>query len=122
MTMISAFLGVVRSVVPEYMRPYGYLTHLARTRTNCTVASGPFQGMRYLRFSHASAYIPKLLGIYERELAPCIKRAVEQRPRLVVDLGAAEGYYAIGMARRLPCAQVLAFETVAESRDAVREM
>jgi len=122
MTRMSAFLGVVRFVLPKIMRPYEYLTQLARTRTDCTVRSGPFQGMRYVRFSQGSAYIPKLLGTYERELAPYIRRAVEQQPRLVVDLGAAEGYYAIGMARRLPRAQVLAFEMVAEARDAVRKM
>jgi hypothetical protein len=78
--------------------------------------------MRYVRFSEGSAYIPKLLGIYEQELAPYIEQAVERQPRLVVDLGAAEGYYAIGMARRLTDARVLAFETEERGRDALREM
>ena len=78
--------------------------------------------MRYVQVSHGSAYIPKLLGIYERELAPYIERAVAWQPRLVVELGAAEGYYAVGMARRLPRAHVVAFEMVAENRDWVREM
>lgn len=113
---------VIRLVVPKHFRPIGYLTHLVRTRTNCIVRRGPFQGMRYTEVSRGSAYIPKLLGIYERELARYIELAVERRPRLVVDLGAAEGYYAIGMARRLPCARIVAFEMHAESRDALREM
>jgi hypothetical protein len=78
--------------------------------------------MRYVHGSHGSAYIPKLLGIYERELASYIEQAVTRQPRLVVDLGAAEGYYAIGMARRLPLARVVAFEMDAEGQAALREM
>jgi hypothetical protein len=78
--------------------------------------------MRYVQVSHGSAYIPKLLGTYERELAPYIDRAVERQPRLVVELGAAEGYYAVGMARRLPHAQVVAFEMATEGQNALREM
>jgi hypothetical protein len=112
----------IRSVVPERYRPIGYLTHLTRTRTNCTVRQGPFEGMRYVQVSHGSAYIPKLLGIYERELALYIEQVVKRQPRLVVDLGAAEGYYAIGMARRLPLAQVIAFEMDGEGQNALREM
>ena len=78
--------------------------------------------MRYVQVSRGSAYIPKLLGIYERELAPYVERAIERQPRLVVVLGAAEGYYAIGMARRLPNAQVFAFEMERQGQDALREM
>jgi hypothetical protein len=122
MAVFSVFRSVVRSVVPEHLRPYGYLTELARTRTSCTVRSGPFEGMRYVRFAQGSAYIPKLLGIYERELAPYVERAVARQPRLVIDLGAAEGYYAVGMARRLPLARILAFEADAGAREAVCEM
>jgi hypothetical protein len=78
--------------------------------------------MRYGEVSRGSAYIPKLLGIYERELAPYIECAIARQPRLVVVLGAAEGYYAIGIARRLPNVQVVAFEMDEESQDALREM
>ncbi|MFZ1105837.1 MAG: hypothetical protein WAN86_23760 [Hyphomicrobiaceae bacterium] len=118
MTIKSAFLGLVRSVVPERLRPYGYLIHLARTRTSCTVWSGPFQGMHV----QGRTAIPQLLGTFERELAPYIERAVERQPRLVVNLGAADGYYAIGMARRLPHARVLAFEMEARGRDLLQDM
>jgi hypothetical protein len=78
--------------------------------------------MRYAQVSRGSAYIPKLLGIYEREVAPYIERAIARQPRLVVVLGAAEGYYAVGMARRLPSVQVVAFEMDEETRDVLREM
>jgi hypothetical protein len=66
--------------------------------------------MRYVDLSVGSCFIPKLLGTYERELAPKIEWICEKRPGLVVDLGAAEGYYAIGLALRIPQARVVAFE------------
>ena len=71
---------------------------------------GPFKGVRYIDTAQGSAYIPKLLGIYERELTPQIEDLISLQPVLIVDLGAAEGYYAVGLAMRLKSAQVIAFE------------
>jgi hypothetical protein len=78
--------------------------------------------MRYGLSSVGSAYIPKLLGIYERELAPLIDEACLQESELVVDIGAAEGYYAVGLAIRNPCCKVVAFETESRGRQCLREM
>src|SRR5215472_6791835 len=74
------------------------------------VMSGPFAGMRYLEESFASAWSPKLLGTYEMELAPIIEAAIARRPQCIIDIGAAEGYYAVGLAWRVPEARVRAFE------------
>jgi hypothetical protein len=113
---------LIRSIVPERLRPIGYLIHLARVRTECKVMQGPFAGMLYGRESHGSAYIPKLLGIYECELTPQVEALIARGPKLVVDLGAAEGYYAVGLARRLPQTQIIAFEMEPKGQDALREM
>jgi len=78
--------------------------------------------MRYVDNSIGSAYLPKLLGIYERELAPRVEEACARRPALIVDIGAAEGYYAIGLARRNPQAAVVAFEMEEAGRGALVEM
>jgi len=67
--MMATFL---RRVIPERYRPIGYLTHLVQGQTNCLVLQGQFSGMRYISKSVGSAYIPKLLGIYERELTHCV--------------------------------------------------
>jgi len=63
----------VRKAVPGQFRPITYLTSLTRRRTGCRVHAGPFKGMRYGLISVGSAYIPKLLGTYERELAILIE-------------------------------------------------
>lgn len=114
--------NVIRKIIPERFRPIGYLTHLARERTGCAVRQGPFEGMRYVQVSQGSAYIPKLLGIYERELVPQVEALITRAPRLIVDVGAAEGYYAIGLARRLPQTRVVGFEMELKGQGALREM
>ena len=88
-----------------------------------TVQSGPFAG---LVLSARAAWgdgdaLPKLLGCYEAELHPLITQLVEGAPDLVVNVGAAEGYYAIGLARLLPATSVHAFDSAAESHDICRE-
>ena len=95
---VETLKKLLRSLVPERYRPIGYLEHPAKTRTRMYVASGPFKGTRYGELSFFSAYIPKLLGIYERELWGLIEAICESGPTLVVDIEAAEGYYAIGLA------------------------
>lgn len=81
-----------------------------------------FQGLRYVERSVGSAYIPKLLGTYERELAPQIEELCALNPDRIVDVGAAEGFYAVGLARRLPRTRVIAFEQEEAGREALRQM
>jgi hypothetical protein len=78
--------------------------------------------MRYIENSIGSAYLPKLLGTYERELAQVVEVVCAARPDLIVDLGAAEGYYAVGLAVRNPQARVVAFERELAGRAALLKM
>ena len=116
------FAKIIRQLVPERFRPIGYLTHLSRERTDCSVRKGPFEGMRYVQSAQGSAYIPKLLGIYERELYPLVEEIIAIAPDMIVDIGAAEGYYAVGLARRLPETRVVAFEMEEAGRASLAEM
>lgn len=76
-----------------------------------TVQHGPFKGMKYPEAeSHGSALFPKLLGSYERELHPWIERICALNYTEIVDVGCAEGYYAIGLAMRMPQTKVYAFD------------
>ena len=112
----------IRKLIPHQLRPSTYLTHLTRQRTGCRVRQGPFAGMHYTDRSICSTYIPKLLGIYERELAFFIEQICDARPGLIVDVGAAEGYYAVGLAIRNPQARVVAFEIEENGQNAISEM
>ena len=66
------------------------------------VQGGPFAGMRYVKGAAGSAYLPKLVGSYEDELADFFGRVLSTEYDVAVDVGAAEGYYAVGLAMRLP--------------------
>jgi hypothetical protein len=66
--------------------------------------------------------LPKLLGTYERELWPAIEAICGAGCERVVDVGAAEGYYAVGMAARNPEAEVIAFEASPSARYLLRRL
>jgi hypothetical protein len=78
------------------------------------VRRGPFAGMIYASAnSTGSALAPKLLGSYECELHSAIGDLVGEGAGsydLVIDIGAAEGFYAVGLARLVPDARVIAYE------------
>lgn len=118
----NSVAAVLRWLLPERMRPIGYLTHLVRERTHGKVRVGPFAGMRYVDGSVGSAYLPKLLGLYERELVSTIEEVCASLPGLIVNIGAGEGYYAVGLALRNPQARVIAFESRPEGRRALLRM
>jgi hypothetical protein len=64
-----------------------------------TVLHGPLAGMKYPVASILSRHsVPMLLGSYERELHEIINAALRCKYQLVVDIGSAEGYYAVGFA------------------------
>ena len=74
------------------------------------VEAGPFAGMRYAPASSGSELVPKLLGTYEEELHPAIEDVIAGGYDIVVNVGCAEGFYAVGLARRMPTARVLAYD------------
>jgi len=80
------------------------------------VKSGPFKGMRYVSQSPWGGLIPRLIGYYEQELHPVLEGIFKRPYRTVIDVGCAEGYYAVGLALRLPAAEVYAFDTDAMAR------
>ncbi len=82
------------------------------------VRRGPFAGMTYEPGRMLS--LQKLLGIYEHELHDWIESALARRPRTFVDIGASDGYYAVGVARRgVP---VEAFESGRSARRRIAEL
>ena len=80
------------------------------------VLSGPFKGLKYVPEAVGSAFLPKLVGSYERELHGVVGEIVRNGCKTVIDIGSAEGYYAVGMARLLPDAQIYAFDIDAEGQ------
>ncbi|WP_181707746.1 methyltransferase [Chthonobacter rhizosphaerae] len=86
---------------------------LIRARTRMTVYDGPFRGMRLLDAVSwgAGDLGPKLLGTYEREVQETIADLARNRYDAVVDIGCAEGYFAVGCARLFPDTPVHGYDT-----------
>lgn len=74
------------------------------------VMDGPLRGLDFLPQSAEGCHIAKLLGCYEQPLLPYIEQAIQANYPTLLNIGCAEGYYAVGMARRMSGTQVLAFD------------
>lgn len=91
------------------------------------VRSGPFAGLRFPEAAvgapdHADCLPAKLLGCYERELHEPLERLIARGFSTIVNVGAAEGYYAVGFALRVPGARVHAFEIDETRQELCREL
>ena len=76
------------------------------------VRAGPFKGMRYAQVkATCSSVLSKLLGTYESELHPVLHEILTKPYELIVDIGSAEGYYAIGLALRFPQCSIIAYDS-----------
>ena len=72
------------------------------------VLNGPFQGMTYDGGASEGARAARLMGSYEASLAPVFEEVIARGYTQIIDIGCAEGYYAVGLALRLPQAIVWA--------------
>lgn len=120
---IVNYAAMVRHVSrcgPEYARLDAEVMKLC---PDLLVVGGPFAGMRYPSLASAgSALAPKLLGQYERELQEIIAEIIEVGYSEVIDVGSAEGYYAVGLAMVLDQASVHAFDTDERARGLCAQM
>jgi hypothetical protein len=104
---------IARSILPSRYHPGVYLRGLIRERTGMVVIRGCFAGLtfpRELEIGREGLW-PMLLGTYEQELASVVEEIVRKGFTRIINAGAGAGYYAVGLARRLPDAVVYAFES-----------
>jgi len=83
------------------------------------VLRGKFEGMVYPQaIACGSALPPKLIGSYEGELDQVMETIIQLTPERIYDIGCAEGFYAVGLAMRLPKTKIHAFDTDSVARRA----
>jgi predicted O-methyltransferase YrrM len=117
-------VGTLRKLGWWALSPFAYATTRVAVSSRCRVLAGPFAGLCY-----PPSFVPRLLfhgpyqvGSFELELHPAIERIVAARPDVIVNVGGAEGYYAVGLATRLPGAQVIAYELDPRLREAAAKL
>lgn len=81
------------------------------------VLDGPLKGMDFLAESAEGCHVAKLLGCYEQPLQPFIEQAIRANYATLLNIGCAEGYYAVGMARRMTGSRLLAFDLNAKAQE-----
>lgn len=115
------------SIIPQewiykvMRRRHEFLSINLDRQLNSTVKYGPFTG---LRFSSVSAWSLEdragmLLGLYEKEVAEELQLCADKQ-RIFVDLGAADGYYGVGVLVSDMFRSTYCFEATGEGQNAIR--
>jgi hypothetical protein len=107
------YLQSIRSPTQEYVRRNGF-----------AVQAGPFAGLRYPEELQTAPgdLVAKLLGTYERELHGVVAEWIAAGHEHVIDVGCAEGYYAVGFATTMAQTTVHAFDIDALARGRCGEL
>jgi len=129
--------GAARRVAPGYvanrarryeraLRQRNGVTDLAQRLVaddQPVVRAGPFAGMTYPagRLADVDSAVAKLVGTYEREIAWVFERAIAQRISTFIDVGCADGYYAVGMAYASPTTTTFAYDLASSARELCSE-
>lgn len=113
LNMVLRVLAIWRSraIADTYVRLHG-----------AKIMQGPFAGMDYLTSATEGALTPRLIGTYESELHPYLADFAGAGLDCVIDVGCAEGYYAVGLARLMPQVAVHAFDISEKARKACAEL
>lgn len=89
---------------------YGAMAAAVERHAGGRIMGGPFAGLRFPDSGIGGSYYAQLVGSYEAALVPVIEDVIARAPAAVIDVGAAYGYYALGLAYRLPGVPVIAYE------------
>lgn len=90
---------------------------------NNQIKAGFAKGMHYVStVPWTRLVVNRLVGTYEMELLPFFQSFDKKTPSTIFDIGAAEGYYAVGSLVRWQTAQVYAWEMDADARDIMKTL
>lgn len=88
-----------------------------------TVLRGPFRGLVYnCETANERNLVHRLVGSYEAELHPWIEEIAQKNYVMLLDIGTADGFYAVGFGRLMPKAQVIGFDTDRWARNATEKL
>ena len=88
-----------------------------------TIIKGYFKGLKYPGFiSFGSSLFPKLSGNYESELFSTLEELQRNDYSKIIDIGCAEGYYAVGLAIKFKNSIVYAFDIDNTAQELAKNM
>ena len=86
------------------------------------VLQGPMRGLRYVANSSEGCLAARLIGCYEQPLLTFLEEAICTDYTNVVNIGCSDGYYAVGMARRMPKSKMWAYDINPAAQNACTEL
>lgn len=75
------------------------------------VFSGPLSGLHFVTESSEGCHLAKLIGTYEQPLHNYLMEFTRTDYEQIINIGCAEGYYAVGLTKLFPKAVSLAYDT-----------
>jgi hypothetical protein len=120
--------NAVRYVLSENYRDRLYWEHDRQVGqrvfglTGGVVVAGPFQGLKYVSTARGSSIGPKLLGTYELELREIVEGIVARGYSTVINIGAGEGYYSVGLAKRMPQTRFVCFDAEPLNQEQIKTL
>lgn len=87
--------------------------------SEAVVKRGPFKGLKLATDGawNDGDILAKIIGSYEKELYLYVEKIAENKPSALLNIGASDGFYALGMKQLIPEAAVFAFDIDVASRD-----
>ncbi len=120
---MSAHIRHYREQVVRKREIEPILEKASKIFSDLTVKNGPFKGLKYPQFlATGSSIFPKLLGSYEKELHPLLDEIIKKDYSEILNIGCAEGYYAVGLAMKMPGVIVHAYDTDKIAQNATTSM
>ena len=86
------------------------------------VQDGIFEGLNYDVPSICSARAPKIIGSYEAELTASLLQLMALNPKRVINIGSAEGYYAVGLAYKYINLEVIAVDPSIQAEKYLKQL
>jgi hypothetical protein len=110
---MTQFYNSIKNLLRPWKNPIDYSLLLTIKIWGAgKILSGPFKG---LKMKQKFPTKPMLLGVWEKELSFIWDSL--NKMNYILDVGAAEGFYAVGLARKYPNKKVLAFEMDPSSKN-----
>lgn len=114
--------STINNLLPRALQPVEIASARYLRWSRHVVQTGPFRGLRYIDRACGSAHIPKIAGTYEKEIHSFLPQFLANQPDAFIDIGAAEGYYAVGAAVANWSPRIVAFEINPDSQRALTEL
>jgi SAM-dependent methyltransferase len=86
------------------------------------VASGLLAGMDFVAQASEGCLLAKLIGCYEQPLQGVLAHIIKRPYARVLNIGCADGYYSVGLARLMPQTQIEAFDINPKAQEACRAL